>query len=106
MKKKKNKHPSPMEYRVKYRVNGSKEENIAYYSVFHSSEAVEFLAHTYRRGHILGDSLTIYKVEEHNRYSQKWQDRTEKALDHATVPELNIIGAEATLSMEKNGCSK
>ena len=95
-----------MEYRVKYRVNGSKEENIAYYSVFHSSEAVEFLAHTYRRGHIEGGNITIYAVEEHNRYSQKWQDRTEKALDHAAVPELKIIGAEATLNIGKNGRAK
>ena len=68
---KKNKHTSPTEYRVKYRANGSKEENIAYYSVFHSSEAVEFLAHTYRRGHIVGNNITIYAVEEYNRHSRQ-----------------------------------
>jgi hypothetical protein len=105
MKKKKNKHTSPMEYRVKYRVNGFGEENISYYSVFHSSEALEFLSHTHKRGHVEGETITVYAVEEHNRYSQKWEDRTEKALEHAKIPGLTIVSGEAILSLEENGQS-
>ena len=77
-----------MEYRVHYIINGSLEESIQYYNVFHSSEAVDFLAHTYRRGHIHGGELKILLVEEYNRFAQKWENRTDKAIEHAEAPEI------------------
>jgi hypothetical protein len=109
---------TPREYRVRYRlvspnnhaldgVLSPQEEAIAsysrlesrYYSVFHSSEALQFLAHNFRTGKIHGSScIEIVSVEERNRWNKKWEDRTEKALDHADVPELNIINSKIYLS--------
>jgi hypothetical protein len=83
-------HPSPMEYRVIYKIDGSLSESIQYYNVFHSSEALDFLAHTYRSGHIHGGALKILSVEEYNRFSDRWDDRTGKAVDHAEAPEIHI----------------
>lgn len=85
---KKKVHQSPTEYRVEYRVNGSASKSMQYYSVFHSSEALEFLAHTFRKGHIHGDSIQILAVEEYNRFSTKWEDRMSKAIEHAEIPEM------------------
>ena len=90
MQKKKNQHPSPREYRVKYFVNDSEVEEISYYSVFHSSEALDFLAHTFRKGHIPGNSLRILAVEEYDRFRDTWDDRAPYAAEHAESPEVSI----------------
>ena len=81
-------HTAPMEYRVTYRITGSVETSDQYYSVFHSSEALSFLAHTFRKGHIHGDSLTILGVQEWNRFGRKWEDRTDFAALHCEAEEL------------------
>ena len=86
--KKKNRHPSPMQYRIRYIVNGSVNESVQYYSVFHSSEAIDFLAHTLRQGHIHGSNIKIVGVEEFNRFSGSWGDRTAIATEFASAPEL------------------
>ena len=86
--KKKKLHDAPMEYRISYRISGSVESSTQYYSVFHSSEALTFLAHTFRKGHIHGHSLTILAVEEWNRFSRQWQDRTSFAALHCEAEEL------------------
>lgn len=90
MKKKKNQHPSPREYRVKYFVNGSETEEVSYYSVFHSSEALDFLAHTFRKGHIQGQKLRVVAVEEYDRFRDAWDDMMSYATDHAESPEISI----------------
>ena len=87
---KKNKHESPAHYRIRYCINGSAEDSVQYYSVYHSSEALEFLAHTYRRGHIHGGALKIKGVEEHNRFNGKWENRTVLAMAHAEIPEMIV----------------
>ena len=94
---KKNKHPSPREYRVRYKINGSVAESVQYYNVFHSSEAVHFLYHTFESGHIHGDDLKITAVEEYNKYSDKWEDRTNKAVSHSKIDTLKIIDSVPTL---------
>ena len=81
-------HLAPMEYRVSYRITGSVENSTQYYSVFHSSEALNFLAHTFRKGHIHGNSLTILSVEEWNRFGRNWEDRTDFAALHCDAEEL------------------
>ena len=81
-------HRAPMEYRVCYRIAGSVETSVQYYSVFHSSEALDFLAHTFRKGHIHGDSLTILAVEEWNRFMSSWEERTAFAALHCEAAEL------------------
>tara|TARA_Y100000593_G_C4303464_1_gene334533 strand:- start:542 stop:853 length:312 start_codon:yes stop_codon:yes gene_type:complete len=88
--KKKKLHTSPMEYRVRYKINGSLSESTQYYNVFHSSEALDFLAHTYRSGHIHGGELKILAVEEYDRFRYAWDDRTEKAMEHADAPEMRV----------------
>ena len=85
---KKNKHPAPAEYRIRYCINGSAEDSVQYYNVYHSSEALEFLSHTFRRGHIHGGALKIKEVEEYNRFTDKWENRTVKAVSHADIPEM------------------
>jgi len=95
--RKKNKHPSPTEYRIRYTINGSHIESIQYYNVFHSSEAIDFLAHTFRQGHIDGKNLSIQAVEEFERFTKKWLDRTDKAAAHAEAPELFIEDGHAWL---------
>jgi len=87
---KKKAHPKPAEYRVRYCINGSAQDSTQYYSVFHSSEALEFLAHTFRSGHIHGGSLNILEVEELNRFTNGWENRTVKAVAHAEIPEMTL----------------
>jgi tryptophanyl-tRNA synthetase len=86
---KKKTHPSPSQYRIKYKINGALEESIQYYNVFHSSEALDFFAHTYRHGHIHGGELKVSAVEEYNRFTEKWENRTTKASAHAEAPEIH-----------------
>ena len=93
----KKKHTSPMEYRVGYKLNGSVSESVQYYNVFHSSEALEFLNHTFETGHIHGNDLKIIAVEEYNKYSDKWESRTEKALSHAKIEGLEVINSIPTI---------
>lgn len=81
-------HNTPTEYRISYRITGSVEASTQYYSVFHSSEALEFLAHTFRKGHIHGESLTILAVEEWERFKRVWEDRTPFAALHCEAEEL------------------
>jgi len=92
--KKKNKHPSPREYRVRYTINESLAESIQYYNVNHSSEALDFLSHTFRRGHIHGKELYITAVEEYNRFSDIWEDRTLKAVEYCSAPEVTRDGSK------------
>ena len=86
--KKKKVHVSPMEYRICYIINDSVSESVQYYNVYHSSEAIDFLAHTLRSGHVHGGDLLIIKVEEFDRFGNKWVDRTEKAIEYASSTEI------------------
>lgn len=99
--KKKNQHPTPREYRVKYKINGSLEQNIQYYNVFHSSEALDFLAHTFRRENIEGDKLTIIAIEEYDRFRNAWDGRLEKAVQFAESPEILAKNDEVFLIRDK-----
>lgn len=86
------KHKSPMEYRVIYVVNGSAVPSENYYNVFHSSEALVDLLHTLGKGSIHGDQITIVSVDEFCPYSEKWMDRTEKALEYTETKHLSLNG--------------
>ena len=77
-----------MEYRVRYFIDESEIEEISYYSVFHSSEALDFLAHTFSRGHIQGDVLHISHVEEYDRFRNSWGDRTSYAQEYAVSDKI------------------
>ena len=99
--KKKKKHTSPMEYRISYRINGDLGECTQYYNVYHSSEALDFLAHTFRRGHIEGEELRVVAVEEYNKYSDKWEDRTLKASAHDEAPEVSLSPVHEVFLIKK-----
>ena len=86
-----------MEYRVRYNINGAIGESVQYYNVYHSSEALDFLAHTFRRGHIEGKQLKVLAVEEYNKYSNKWENRTLKASEHAESSEITLKEDEVFL---------
>ena len=81
-------HTAPTEYRIKYKINDSVEESVQYYNVFHSSEALDFLAHTLRTGHIHGSSIEISAIEEWCRFRNIWIDRIEPATKYAESEEL------------------
>ena len=78
--KKKNKHPSPREYRILYRAGNSIMKSIQHYNVFHSSEALGDIYHTFHTGKIHSKKITIYKVQERNRFTDEWEDRLEAAV--------------------------
>jgi len=69
--------------------------------VFHSSEALDFLAHTFRREHIEGDKLTIIAIEEYDRFRNAWDGRLEKAVEFANSPEILAKNDEVFLIRDK-----
>jgi len=77
-----------MEYRIRWKGVNSVEESVQHYSVFHSSEALDFLAHTFRSGHIHANSLRVLAVEEWCRFRNIWIDRIEPAVKFATSEEI------------------
>ena len=81
-----------MEYRIEYFINGSVQSSTNYYSVFHSSEALTDLLHTFHRGHIHGNKITIKCVQEFCPYRQEWVDRTDKALENTDTAMLSAEG--------------
>jgi hypothetical protein len=80
--KKKKKHLAPMQYRIKYRAGSWAVKSTRYYNVLHSSEALEDIYHTFHSGKIHAKKITIYKIEEYNRFTDKWINRTEEALEN------------------------
>ena len=82
------KHTSPTEYRVTWREKGSAGDSTQHYNVFHSSEALDFLAHTLRSGHIHSNIINIIAVEEWCRFRKIWIDRMEPAVKYAISPEI------------------
>tara|TARA_Y100000310_G_C20517704_1_gene732038 strand:+ start:78 stop:383 length:306 start_codon:yes stop_codon:yes gene_type:complete len=81
--KKKNRHSNPANYRIRFQAGGFTEKSTQYYSVYHSSEALDDIIHTFDHGKIHANKITIYKIEEWNRFTKKWIDRTDKAIEHA-----------------------
>lgn len=99
------KHNSPMEYRIIWKGVNSIGESIQHYSVFHSSEALDFLAHTFRNGHIHTKSLRVLAVEEWCRFRNIWIDRMEPAVKFATSEEIGskILVPEEFMKADQDG---
>ena len=70
-------------YRVIFRVGSWVTLSERYYMVHHSSEALQDIHHAFHTGHVMGRKIKIHRIEEYNRYSHKWEDRTDKAFEHA-----------------------
>ena len=72
-----------MSYRITFMAGDSVSKSTRYYNVYHSSEALEDISHTFHHGKIHARKITIYKIEEWERFTKKWIDRTDKAVEHA-----------------------
>lgn len=103
--KKENKHTSPMQYRIIYRTGVSVMKSTQYYNVYHSSEALEDIYHTFQKGKIHAKKITIYKIQEHNRFTNKWEDRMDKALENAEGVS-DIILDHGKIVLHKKGGEK
>ena len=78
-----NKHDRPEEYRVIFRSGNWVTLSERYYTVNHSSEALQDIHHTFHAGHVSARKITINRIEEYNRFTKEWEDRTDKAFEHA-----------------------
>ena len=104
--KKKNKHPSPMQYRIIYRAGLSVMKSTQYYNVYHSSEALEDIYHTFQKGKIHAKKVTIYKIQEYDRFTDEWIDRTEKALESAEGIHAMVTLHRGRIILSKKGGTK
>lgn len=103
-----------MEYRIIYRAGWSIMRSTQYYNVFHSSEALADIYHTFHAGKIHSKSITIYKIQEWDRFTGKWADRLEKAVetfdqqqDHGEiVPILSRLNQSYKIILKMKGGKK
>jgi len=82
MKKKKTKHKSPEQYRIIWSARDSVSDSTQYYSVYHSSEALADIYHTFARGKIHAKEIVISSIEEYGRFTDTWSDRMQICLEH------------------------
>ncbi len=87
------KHPQPMQYKVEYVLNNSILASTNYYSVFHSSEALIDLLYHLNKKKIQGKNINILSIEEFCPYSDKWTDRTEKAIEGTELDKKILSGS-------------
>lgn len=78
-----NKHDRVETYRVVFRAGNWATLSKRYYTVYHSSEALQDMHYAFHSGHVHAKRIKVYRVEEYNRYSHKWMDCTEAAFKHA-----------------------
>lgn len=81
----KNVHPRPEAYRIIFRVGNWVTRSKRYYSVFHSSEALEDIYHTFITGHIPGKKITIYDIQEYDRFVNEWISRKDLAVENTEL---------------------
>ena len=80
--KKKTKHKSPEQYRIIWSAGDSVTNSTQYYSVYHSSEALADIYHTFAKGKIHAKEVVIMSIEEHCRFTDTWEDRKGVCLEH------------------------
>lgn len=78
-----NKHDRPETYRVIFRAGNWVTLSKRYYTVYHSSEALQDIHHAFHAGHVHARKIKIHRIEEYNKFSKEWEDRTDKAFEHA-----------------------
>ncbi len=84
-----NRHDRPECYRITFRSGGWVTKSTRYYNVFHSSEAFEDIYHTFQSGTIHSRRITIYAIDEFNRYTGEWESRTGPALEYVDYNRLD-----------------
>lgn len=98
-----NKHKVPEVYRVVYRCTTWKTKSERYYSAYHSSEALADIYHTFHHGKINSRKITIYDIEEYDRYSNLWVSRMDTALFHAKDIDHKTMQVKANKIILKRG---
>ena len=69
-----------------------------YYNVYHSSEALEDIYHTFHKGKIHAKKISIYAIEEYNRFTKKWTEQMNKAVEHADLKNVTTDGKKIILT--------
>ena len=101
-----NKHERPETYRVVFRAGNWVTMSERYYTVYHSSEALKDIYHALQTGQVHSKKIKIHRIEEYNRYSHAWEDRTEKALNHAEdLDHVKVKGGKIIIRRVANGKS-
>ena len=81
-----------------------------YYNVFHSSEAFDDILYTFNTGKIHTKKITIYKIEEWERFIKKWIDRTDKVIEYVrstiVTPWDTIVIDNNKIILKRNGGKK
>ena len=105
MKNKKNRHPRPEEYRIIWSHSTEVTNSTQYYNVYHSSEALADIYHTFAKGKIHAKTIIISAIEEYNRFSNSWTDQTRVCLEHFgnDFDELVEEGCWVQLSISDTG---
>jgi hypothetical protein len=80
--KTKTKHKSPEQYRIIWSAGDSVTNSTQYYSVYHSSEALADIYHTFAKGKIHAKEIVIFSIEEYCRFTDAWKDRKGICLEH------------------------
>jgi hypothetical protein len=70
-----------------------------YYNVYHSSEAFDDILYTFKSGKIHTKKITIYKIEEWERFIKKWVDRTDRVIQYV---HSTIIDSEGNITIDGN----
>ena len=78
-----NKHDQVNTYRVIFRAGNWVTLSERYYTVHHSSEALQDIHDVFHAGYVHARKIKIHRIEEWNRYNNKWEDRTDKAFEHS-----------------------
>lgn len=83
-----NLHDRPELYRITYRAGRWKVKSERYYSVHHSTEALVDLHYSFLKGSIPAKYITIFMIEEYNRFTEVWEDRTQVVINHTITNDL------------------
>tara|TARA_B100002019_G_C20781559_1_gene362368 strand:- start:79 stop:387 length:309 start_codon:yes stop_codon:yes gene_type:complete len=86
-----NKHEMPEMYRVVFRAGNWLTKSKRYYMAFHSTEAFDDIYHSIMNGHVHAKHITVYKIEEYNRYASNWEDRFEPVINYIKEMEKDNI---------------
>jgi hypothetical protein len=89
--KKMNKHPRPEIYRISFKCGSWVMKSERFYNVFHSSEALEDIAHSFYTGAIHCNKITISDIEEYITYSNSWVSRMDKALENLETVDVDTL---------------
>ena len=96
------KHDRPAEYRIIFQAGNWVTKSERYFTVYHSSEALDDIYYSFMHGGIHSDKITILKIEEYITYQDEWVDRMEKALEHATeLDDIKITDGKIVIRKHK-----